>query len=97
TDGAHDLAAPSSFAAGPIHARHGRAPSSASCWPTSDALTAGGCVRRAPVDTALKALRLQVRLNLRRTVSAVRPDPLAGIEEIEHSVQLLTVVARMRP
>jgi hypothetical protein len=27
------------------------------------------------VDTALKALRLQVRLNLRRTVSAVRPRP----------------------
>src|SRR4051794_15430809 len=38
---------PSSFVGGRIHARHGHAPSSASCWPTSDALTAGGCVRRA--------------------------------------------------
>src|SRR5215813_1825621 len=46
----------------------------------------------APVDTALQALRLQARLNLHRAVGAVRPDPLAGIGEIEHIVQLLTVV-----
>src|SRR5438128_5957229 len=41
---------------------------------------------------ALQALRLQARLNLHRAVGAVRPDPLASIGEIEHIVQLLTVV-----
>src|SRR5262249_35339085 len=41
---------------------------------------------------ALQALRLQARLNLHRAVGAVRPDPIAGIGEIEHIVQLLTVV-----
>src|SRR6266550_1106982 len=46
----------------------------------------------APVDMALQALRHQARLNLHRAVGAVRPDPLAGIGEIEHIVQLLTVV-----
>src|SRR5262249_46177107 len=51
----------------------------------------------APVDTALQALRLQARLNLHRAVGAVRPDPLASVGEIEHIVQLLTVVhARVR-
>src|SRR5438067_5517122 len=39
-----------------------------------------------------KPLRLQARLNLHRAVGAVRPDPIAGIGEIEHIVQLLTVV-----
>src|SRR5262249_51107235 len=46
----------------------------------------------ATVDMALQALRLQARLNLHRAVGAVRPDPIAGIGEIEHMVQLLTVV-----
>src|SRR5262249_59859381 len=46
----------------------------------------------ATVDMALQALRLQARLNLHRAVGAVRPDPIAGIGEIEHIVQLLTVV-----
>src|SRR5881392_2355518 len=46
----------------------------------------------APVDTALQALLLQARLDLHRAVGAVRPDPLAGVGEIEHIVQLLTVV-----
>src|SRR2546421_1510372 len=46
----------------------------------------------ATVDMALQALLLQARLNLHRAVGAVRPDPLAGIGEIEHIVQLLTVV-----
>src|SRR5262249_31278382 len=38
---------PSSSAAGRIRARHGLAPSSASCSPTSGALTADDCVQRA--------------------------------------------------
>src|SRR5262245_11522034 len=38
---------PSSSAAGRIRARHGRAPSRASCSPTSGALTADDCERRA--------------------------------------------------
>src|SRR5258706_1669813 len=46
----------------------------------------------APVDTALQALRLQVRLDLDRAVGAVRPHPVAGVGEIEYVVQLLTVV-----
>src|SRR5258708_12929000 len=46
----------------------------------------------ARVDTALQALLLQARLDLDRAVGAVRPDLLAGIREIEHIVQLLTVV-----
>src|SRR5258707_4309080 len=48
--------------------------------------------RGATVDMALQALRRQARLNLHRAVGAVRPDPIAGIGEIEHIVQLLTVV-----
>src|SRR5947207_2558372 len=47
---------------------------------------------RAPLAMALQALRRQARLNLHRAVGAVRPDPIAGIGEIEHIVQLLTVV-----
>src|SRR5467141_3762978 len=46
----------------------------------------------APVDTALQALLLQARLDLDRAVGAVRPDLLAGVGEVEHIVQLLTVV-----
>src|SRR5712672_1613792 len=45
-----------------------------------------------PVDTALQALLLQARLARQRSVSAVRPHLLAGVGEIEHVVQLLTVV-----
>src|SRR4030088_2823979 len=45
-----------------------------------------------PVDTALQALLLQARLGRQRSVSAVRPHLLAGVGEIEHVVQLLTVV-----
>src|SRR5213592_5209849 len=41
----------------------------------------------ATVDMALQALRRQARLNLHRAVGAVRPDPIAGIGEIEHIVQ----------
>src|SRR3981189_3285820 len=46
----------------------------------------------APVDTALQALLLQARLDLERAVGAVRPGLLAGVGEIEHIVQLLTVM-----
>src|SRR6516162_7590669 len=46
----------------------------------------------APMDTALQALRLQVRLDLVRAVGAVRPYPVAGVGEIEQIVWLLTVV-----
>src|SRR5262247_2989499 len=46
----------------------------------------------APMDTALQALRLQVRLDLVRAVGAVRPYPVAGAGEIEQIVSLLTVV-----
>src|SRR3981189_2556849 len=46
----------------------------------------------APVDTALQALLLQARLDLDRAVGAVRPGALAGVGEIEHIVQLLTVM-----
>jgi hypothetical protein len=44
------------------------------------------------VRRAGQALLLQARLDLHRAVGAVRPDPLAGVGEIEHIVQLLTVV-----
>jgi hypothetical protein len=40
----------------------------------------------APMDTALQALRLQVRLDLVRAVGAVCPDLLAGVGEIEQIV-----------
>jgi len=46
----------------------------------------------APVDTTLQAILLQARLDLDRAVSAVRADLLAGVGEVEHIVQLLTVV-----
>src|SRR5262245_29147800 len=39
-------------------------------------------------------LLLQARLDLNRGVGAVRPDPLPGVGEIEHIVQLLAVVHR---
>src|SRR5207253_7262721 len=39
-----------------------------------------------------KPFLLQARLDLDRAVGAVRPDLLAGVGEIEHIVQLLTVV-----
>src|SRR4029450_13523865 len=42
----------------------------------------------AAADTGPQGL---ARLHLPRAVGAVRPDPLAGIGEIEHIVQLLTV------
>ena len=44
------------------------------------------------MDTTLQALRLQARLDLDRAVGTVRPDPLARVGEIEHIVQLLTVM-----
>src|SRR6266516_7527853 len=40
----------------------------------------------------LQALLRQARLDLERAVGAVRPDLLAGVGEVEHIVQLLTVV-----
>src|SRR3981189_2891234 len=43
-------------------------------------------------EPALQALLLQARLDLDRAVGAVRPDLLAGVGEIEHIVQLLTVM-----
>src|SRR3981189_1565337 len=46
----------------------------------------------APVGTALQALLLPDRPDLDRAVGAVRPDLLAGVGEIEHIVQLLTVM-----
>src|SRR5262245_22146008 len=46
----------------------------------------------APLDTALQPLRLQADLDLHRAVGAVRPHPLASVGEIEHVVQLQTVV-----
>src|SRR5262249_27068295 len=46
----------------------------------------------APLDTALQALRLPVRLDLHRAEGAVRPRPVAGVGEIEQIVWLLTVM-----
>src|SRR5438067_3098316 len=82
---------PSSSAGGRIRARHARALSSASCSPTSGAPTADDFVRRDG-GYGSASPSPQARLNLHRAVGAVRPDPIAGIGEIEHIVQLLTVV-----
>src|SRR5215813_13336721 len=48
--------------------------------------------RYRSLSASAKALLLQVRLDLDRAVGTVRPDLLAGVGEIEHIVQLLTVV-----
>src|SRR5438128_2068641 len=61
-------------------------------WPNtcSTAPTADDFVRRAG-GYGSASPSSQARLNLHRAVGAVRPDPLAGIGEIEHIVQLPNV------